>query len=61
MRHDTRLELDTITIRAPMRFERRGGRKLIIAPDGSPAAAAEPMRFSVAVAAGASWHPMTAA
>jgi hypothetical protein len=27
-----------------LRFERRGGRKLIIAPDGSPAAAAEPKR-----------------
>jgi hypothetical protein len=33
-----------LTIRIPIHFERRSGRKLIIAPDGSPAAAAEPER-----------------
>jgi hypothetical protein len=44
MRNNAHLEVDAITIRIPMRFERRGGRKLIIAPDGSPAAAAEPKR-----------------
>ncbi len=34
MRTAARPEVDTITVRIPMRFERRGGRKLIIAPDG---------------------------
>jgi hypothetical protein len=29
------LELDTLTIRIPIRLQRRGGRKLIIAPEGS--------------------------
>jgi hypothetical protein len=29
------LELDTLTIRIPMRLQRRGGRKLIIAPEGA--------------------------
>jgi hypothetical protein len=29
------LELDTLTIRIPMRLQRRGGRKLIMAPEGS--------------------------
>jgi hypothetical protein len=28
------LEVDTLTIRIPMRFQRRGGRKLIITPEG---------------------------
>jgi hypothetical protein len=28
------LELDTLTIRIPIRLERRGGRKLIITPEG---------------------------
>lgn len=35
MRNGTRPEVDTVTIRIPMRLERRGGRKLIITPDGS--------------------------
>jgi hypothetical protein len=30
------LELDTLTIRIPMRLQRRGGRKLIMAPEGVP-------------------------
>jgi hypothetical protein len=29
------LEVDTLTIRIPMRLQRRGGRKLIMAPDGA--------------------------
>jgi hypothetical protein len=33
------LELDTLTIRIPMRLQRRGGRKLIMAPDGMAAPA----------------------
>jgi hypothetical protein len=28
------LEIDTLTIRIPMRLQRRGGRKLIMAPEG---------------------------
>ena len=32
MKTGTRPEVDTVTIRIPMRLERRGGRKLIIAP-----------------------------
>jgi hypothetical protein len=29
------LEIDTLTIRIPMRLQRRGGRKLIMAPEGA--------------------------
>jgi hypothetical protein len=29
------LEVDTLTIRIPMRLQRRGGRKLIMAPEGA--------------------------
>jgi hypothetical protein len=29
------LEVDTLTIRIPMRLQRRGGRKLIMTPDGA--------------------------
>jgi hypothetical protein len=32
-----RLEVDTLTIRIPMRLQRRGGRKLILTPEGAPA------------------------
>jgi hypothetical protein len=32
---ETRLEGTTLVVRIPMRFQRRGGRKRIIAPDGS--------------------------
>ena len=32
---ETRLEGDTLIVRIPMRFQRRGGRKRIVAPDGS--------------------------
>jgi hypothetical protein len=31
----TRLEGQTLVVRIPMRFQRRGGRKRIVAPDGS--------------------------
>ncbi len=44
MRPEARPEVDTVTIRIPMRLERRGGRKLIIAPDGSAPAPAKPDR-----------------
>jgi hypothetical protein len=32
---DTRLDGFTLVVRIPMRFQRRGGRKRLIAPDGS--------------------------
>jgi hypothetical protein len=31
---ETRLDGSTLVVRIPMRFQRRGGRKLIVAPDG---------------------------
>jgi hypothetical protein len=31
----TRIEGNTLVVRIPMRFQRRGGRKRIVAPDGS--------------------------
>ena len=36
------LEVDTLTIRIPMRLQRRGGRKLIMTPEGVPALARKP-------------------
>jgi hypothetical protein len=36
----TRLDGDTLVVRIPMRFQRRGGRKRIVAPDGSELAPA---------------------
>ena len=32
---ETKLDGDTLVVRIPMRFQRRGGRKRIVAPDGS--------------------------
>jgi hypothetical protein len=32
---ETRLDGSTVVVRIPMRFQRRGGRKRIVAPDGS--------------------------
>jgi hypothetical protein len=37
-------EIETLTIRIPVRLQRRGGRKLIMAPEGSAAPAAKPRR-----------------
>jgi hypothetical protein len=37
---ETRLDGDTLVVRIPMRFQRRGGRKRIVAPDGSELAPA---------------------
>jgi hypothetical protein len=34
-RVDTRLDGTTLVVRIPMRFQRRGGRKRIVTPDGS--------------------------
>src|SRR5688572_13723435 len=38
------LELDTLTIRIPIRLRRRGGRKLIMMPEGVAAPARKPSR-----------------
>jgi hypothetical protein len=38
------LELDTLTIRIPIRLRRRGGRKLIMTPEGVAAPARKPRR-----------------
>jgi hypothetical protein len=38
------LALDTLTIRIPIRLQRRGGRKLIVTPDGAAAAPSKPRR-----------------
>ena len=37
-------EVDTLTIRIPMRLQRRGGRKLIMTPEGVAAPARKPSR-----------------
>ena len=60
---ETKLDGETLVARIPMRFQRRGGRKRIVAPDGSelvPASkpefrrhASEGSRAGVAVAAAA--------
>ena len=34
-RVESRLDGTTLVVRIPMRFQRRGGRKRIVAPDGS--------------------------
>ncbi len=36
------LEVDTLTIRIPMRLQRRGGRKLIVTPEGVAAPRPKP-------------------
>ncbi len=41
---DWRLDGTTITVRIPMTFVRRGGRKVIVAPDGGDAWAPSPPR-----------------
>ena len=38
------LEVDTLTIRIPMRLQRRGGRKLIVTPEGVAAPTLKPRR-----------------
>jgi hypothetical protein len=38
------LEVDTLTIRIPIRLQRRGGRKLIMKPDGSAVSPPKPSR-----------------
>ena len=45
------LEVDTLTIRIPMRLQRRGGRKLIVTPEGAAAPAPKPRRDETLVRA----------
>jgi hypothetical protein len=45
------LELDILTIRIPMRLQRRGGRKLIMTPEGVTAPARKPSRDETLVKA----------
>jgi hypothetical protein len=45
------LELDTLTIRIPIRLQRRGGRKLIMMPEGVTAPARKPSRDETLVKA----------
>jgi hypothetical protein len=44
-------EIETLTIRIPIRFQRRGGRKLIMTPEGVAAPAREPNRNETLVKA----------
>ncbi len=43
--------VETLTIRIPMRLQRRGGRKLIMTPDGAAMAAQKPSRDETLVKA----------
>jgi hypothetical protein len=45
------LEVDTLTIRIPIRLQRRGGRKLIMTPEGAVAPAPKPRRDETLVKA----------
>ena len=45
------LEVDTLTIRIPMRLQRRGGRKLIMTPEGAAAPVRKPSRDETLVKA----------
>jgi hypothetical protein len=45
------LEVDTLTIRIPIRLQRRGGRKLIMTPEGSAAPTPKPSRDETLVKA----------
>ena len=45
------LELDTLTIRIPMRLQRRGGRKLIMTPEGAALPTPKPRRDETLVKA----------
>jgi len=44
-------EVDTVTIRIPVRLTRRGGRKYVIAPEGAAPVAAKPARDETIVRA----------
>jgi hypothetical protein len=59
---ETRLDGTTLVVRIPMRFQRRGGRKRIVAPDGSEiASSTKPQPDGALVKALARawrWQPM---
>jgi hypothetical protein len=59
---ETRLDGTTLVVRIPMRFQRRGGRKRIVAPDGSefaPTSKPQPDRMLVkALARAWRWQRM---
>ena len=50
------LELDTLTVRISMRLQRRGGRKLIMTPEGSAAPTPKPRRDETLIKALARAH-----
>jgi hypothetical protein len=47
----TSLEMETLTIHIPMRLQRRGGRKLIMTPEGVAAPAPKPRRVGTLIKA----------
>jgi hypothetical protein len=51
MNDHTSHEIETLTIRIPMRLQRRGGRKLIMTPEGAAAPARKPNRDETLVKA----------
>ena len=51
MTQRTSHEVDTLTIRIPMRLQRRGGRKLIMTPEGSAVPTPKPRRDETLVRA----------
>jgi len=51
MTERTRHVVETLTIRIPMRLERRGGRKLIMTPEGAAAPVGKPRRDETLVKA----------
>jgi hypothetical protein len=48
---ETRLDGDTLVVRIPLRFQRRGGRKLIMTPEGAAVPAPKPRRDETLVRA----------
>jgi hypothetical protein len=56
---ETRLDVTTLVVRIPMRFQHRGGRKRIVAPDGSaivPATRPQPDGTLKALACAHRWQ-----
>ena len=51
MNERTNVEVKTLTIRIPIRLRRRGGRKLIMTPEGATAPARKPSRDETLVKA----------
>jgi hypothetical protein len=51
MAEGTSREIETLTIRIPIRLQRRGGRKLIMTPEGALRATPKPRRDETLVKA----------